>query len=370
LRALGQMASGVTHDFNNALTPILGFTDFLLARPQILDDREKTMAYLTSVNTAAKDASHVVKRLREFYRPRDEAEVFPLVAIDSIVQQAISLTQPKWKDQARVRGVSIEVKADLGNTPLISGSENDLREVLTNVIFNAVDAMPKGGTITVRSRVDGAFIVLEVVDTGTGMTDEVRGRCLEPFFTTKGDEGTGLGLPMVYGILQRHGGDIVIESTPGGGTTFRFRLPIVHTSVVDEAEVLVPNGPELRKLRVLVVDDEPKIRDLVGEFLKADQHHVETAADGREGLEKLRTGRFDLIVTDRSMPRMSGDQLAVAAKRLNPETPILLLTGFGELMADQDECPEGVDLIVSKPVTMSALREAMMKLMAPPASTL
>ncbi|HEY3155567.1 MAG TPA: two-component regulator propeller domain-containing protein [Candidatus Eisenbacteria bacterium] len=364
LRALGQMAGGVTHDFNNALTPILGFTDFLLARPQILDDREKTLAYLTNVNRAAKDAANVVSRLREFYRPRDEAEVFPLVAIDAIVRQAISMTQPKWKDQAQVKGVSVEVQTELAPTPLISGNESDLREMLTNMVFNAVDAMPEGGRITLRSRVDGEFVVLEITDTGTGMTDEVRRRCLEPFFTTKGDEGTGLGLPMVYGIVRRHGGTVQIESAPGKGTTFSIRLPIKPSAASTEGEDTVHLAPEVRKLRVLVVDDEPRILTLVGEYLAADQHQVETATDGRDGLEKLRTGHFDLIVTDRSMPKMSGDQLAVAAKRLSPETPVLLLTGFGELMVDQGERPEGVDLIVSKPVTLSTLRDAMAKLIA------
>jgi ligand-binding sensor domain-containing protein/signal transduction histidine kinase/CheY-like chemotaxis protein len=364
LRALGQMASGVTHDFNNALTPIVGFTDFLLARPEILDDREKTMSYLTTVNTAAKDASHVVKRLREFYRPRDEAEVFPLVAVDAIVREAVSMTQPKWKDQAQARGVSIDVRVELDKTPLISGNASDLREILTNLIFNAADAMPEGGTITLRSRADGESVVLEVADSGTGMTEEVRNRCLEPFFTTKGDEGTGLGLPMVYGIVRRHGGSVEIESGPGRGTSFSIRLPIKPTAPVERRAGADRRRATPRPLRVLVVDDEPRILRLVGDYLAADQHQVETAADGREGLDKLRAGTFDLIVTDRSMPKMSGEQLAVAAKQVNPTTPIVLLTGFGELMADHGERPEGVDLILSKPVTLDALRDALEKLTA------
>jgi signal transduction histidine kinase/ActR/RegA family two-component response regulator len=363
LRALGQMASGVTHDFNNALTPILGFTDFLLSRPQILDDREKTLAYLANVNTAAKDASQVVKRLREFYRPRDEAEVFPLVAVDAILRQAVSLTQPKWKDQAQARGVSIDVETQLLPTPLIPGSESALREMLTNMIFNAVDAMPQGGKITLRSRHEG-HVVIEVVDTGTGMTEEVRSRCLEPFFTTKGEEGTGLGLPMVYGIASRHDGTIEIESIPGKGTTFRVLLPVEPSAVLGEETTMASRkrsgvGP----LRVLVVDDEGRIRSLIGAYLAADGHEAVMAEDGADGLEKLRTSSFDLVITDRSMPRMSGEQMAVAAKRRNPELPILLLTGFGEVMA-QEKKPAGVDLIVSKPVTADALRDAIGTLIA------
>ena len=364
LRALGQMASGVTHDFNNALTPIVGYTDFLLLRPQILDDREKTMTYLKNINTAAKDAANVVKRLREFYRRRDEAEVFPVVSLDAIVRQSIAMTQPKWKDQALADGVSIEVKAELAGTPLLSGNDSDLREMLTNLIFNAVDAMPEGGTITLSSRVEGTFVGLEVKDTGTGMTDEVRQRCLEPFFTTKGDQGTGLGLPMVYGIVTRHGGTITIESTPGEGSVFQIRLPIKPLAVRDKSAEVPTPVPELKTLRVLIVEDEPKILSLVQEYLAADRHSVEVATDGRDGLEKLRTGKFDLIVTDRSMPRMNGEQLAVAAKRMRPDTPIVLLTGFGDVMDAEGDRPEGVDMIVSKPVTLGALRAAMTKLIA------
>ena len=364
LRALGRMASGVTHDFNNALTPIIGFTDFLTARPQLLDDREKTLAYLTTIRTAARDAANVVNRLREFYRPRDEAEVFPLVSLDAIVRQAILLTQPKWKDESQAQGRAIEIKTELAGTPLISGSESELRELLTNLIFNAVDAMPEGGTITLRTRLDGTHVVLEVSDTGTGMTEEIQTRCLEPFFTTKGDEGTGLGLPMVHGIVRRHGGHVSIESAPGRGTTFAVHVPTEPHGRPAESAETPPPATTVRPLRVLVVDDEPAIREMVRDFLAADHHEIETATNGLEGLDRLRSARFDLIVTDRSMPKMSGDQLAAAAKRLSPETAVVLLTGFGELMLDHGERPEGVDLVLSKPVTLETLRSEVSKLMA------
>ena len=211
LRALGQMASGIAHDFNNALTPILGFSELLLKRSEGLDDRDTVERYLRMMNMAAQDAATVVgnSRLREFYRKREEGENFAPASLHDLVGQAISLTQPRWKDEAQAKGITIKMETDLQEVPLIIGDESELREALTNLVFNAVDAMPDGGTITLRTRRDGNQVVLEVSDTGTGMTEEVRQRCLDPFFTTKGahtSSRTGMGLAMVYGIVQRHEG--------------------------------------------------------------------------------------------------------------------------------------------------------------------
>jgi signal transduction histidine kinase len=359
LRALGQMASGIAHDFNNALSPILGFSELLLISPESLGDREKATHYLQSIHTAAQDAAGVVKRLSEFYRRRDEREALLPVKLNPLVEQVVSLTQPKWREQALANGITVDVKADLQEVPLISGDEVGLREALTNLIFNAVDAMPHDGTITLRTRPDGDRVVLEVSDTGAGMTEEVRQRCLEPFFTTKGERGTGMGLAMVYGIVQRHRGEIDIQSEPGRGTTFTLRLPV-------RAEQGAEKGPQaaevrLRPLRVLIVDDDPVISELIAEYLAGDGHTAERAASGREGLEKFRGGGFDLVVTDRAMPEMSGDQMAAAAKRIAPDVPVLMLTGFGDMMQVSGEKPKDVDFILGKPVTHARLREVLAK---------
>jgi len=188
LSALGQLASGIAHDFNNALTPILGYTELIFMIPDTLDDTEKTTRYLELMNTTAKDAMNVVRRLREFYRQREKGEIFESVNLNQIAEQSIELTQPKWKGQAQAQGITINVSADLQDVPLINGNESELREVLTNLIFNAVDAMDENGMITLRTRTDGKQVILEVSDTGVGMTDEVRLRCLEPFFSTKTEQ--------------------------------------------------------------------------------------------------------------------------------------------------------------------------------------
>ncbi len=357
LRALGTMASGIAHDFNNALAAILGFTELLLYRPEVLRNHEQSLKYVQMMNTAAKDAGNTVSRLREFYRYREKNDVFAPIRVSQLVEQVVSLTQPKWKNQAEATGISIQVRTELGELPAILGNDADLREALINLVFNAVDAMPDGGTLTIRTRTENDHAVIEVADTGTGMAEDVRQRCLEPFFSTKGESGTGLGLSMVYGIVKRHEGDVEIDTALGRGTTFRIRLPLRCEHVSASGTIAASQEPA-RPLRILLVDDEPQVCLVMQEFLRGDGHTVETACDGREGFEKFQAGKYDLAVLDRAMPGMNGDQLAAAIKNLAPEVTVILLTGFGAMMAAAGEKPAGVDYIVSKPVTINELRAA------------
>ncbi|MBI1922614.1 PAS domain S-box protein [Candidatus Poribacteria bacterium] len=296
LHALGTMASGMAHDFNNALSPIVGFTEVLLNRPEVLDDKKEVTPCLQMMNTAARDAADVVRRLRQFYRSHEDNESFQPVDLNQLIEAAILLTHPRWETQSQAKGVVNRIEKDLPPVPLVAGIEAELREMLTNLIFNAVDAMPDGGTISFRTRSDDGNVLLEVSDTGTGMTEEVRRRCLEPFFTTKGEYGTGIGLAMVYGIIQRHSGTIAVESQLGVGTTFRICLPVPGSQRAASSEQMAEaaSGP----LHVLVVDDELLVREIITDYLTRDGHTVETAANGAEALEKYHPGRFDLIVTD------------------------------------------------------------------------
>ncbi len=354
LRALGQMASGIAHDFNNALVPILGFSELLANNEAILRDQASARKYLEIIQTAAKDASSVVARLREFYRSRDNRESFSAINLSKLVEQSVTLTKPKWKDQAQASGATIEVVTMLEAMPPVAGEESALREVFTNLIFNAVDAMPKGGTITVRAfRLDESAVI-EVGDTGTGMTEEVRRRCLEPFFSTKGDRGTGLGLSMVFGIIQRHSGIIDIRSQIGQGTTFVITLPFDQSAVAGPA-VETPTAA-VRALRLLVVEDDEQVQELLGAALTADGHTIQIASHGVEGLKCFLDGTFDLVLTDKSMPGMSGDQLATAIKQIAPKMPIILLTGFGQFL-DPEDYPD-INVLAPKPISIAALREA------------
>jgi CheY-like chemotaxis protein len=303
--------------------------------------------------SAAQDATHVVSRLRDFYRPASGNEVRAAVDVGEVVQQAVSLTSPKWSSKSLADGVQIEVVMDLLAAPAVSGNAAELREVLTNLIFNSVDAMPNGGTITVSTRQEGSGVLVTVRDTGQGMTGDERERCLEPFFTTKGDRGTGLGLSVVYGIIQRHEGRIEIESQKGAGTAFSFWLPESMSMEVMQTPVI---GKLDRALRVLVVDDQEIICELIAEYLREDGHSAAIALNGAEALDLFPQETFDLVITDQSMPGMSGVQLGQTLKAQSSTTPVILLTGFGEEMQAQGHHPEGVDLVIGKPVSSTELR--------------
>jgi len=362
LRALGSMASGIAHDFNNSLVGVLGLTELLLNRPEDLEDKAKARHYLEMINTTAKDAGKIVDRLREFYRFREKRDALEAIDLNLLVDGAITLTQPRWKTQAEARNISITVQRDLQEIPKVTGNVAELREVLTNLIFNAIDAMPLGGSITIRTRCEGHQAVLEVSDTGRGMTEEIRRRCFEPFFTTKGAHGTGLGLSMVHGIVQRHQATIEVKSEVDKGSTFIIRFA-PQSVPAHTASPLQPNTT-LQNLRVLVVDDEPMVRTIIGEYLAIDGHVVETANGGRDGVEKFGKHPFDLVVVDRAMPDMNGDQVATAIRSVNPSVPIVMLTGFGSMMEANGERPGAVDLVVGKPVTIVGLRAALSKAVA------
>ena len=368
LRALGEMSSGIAHDFNNQLTVLVGYTELLLLNDaRILSNKLMAVRYLQTVRTAAHDSAGIVGRLREFYRQRDAEEVFLPLDLSRLVHETATLTQPKWRNQARAAGCKVSVRLDLGTLPDVAGNAAELREVVTNLIFNAVDAMPQGGEIILRTRPAGeAAVLFEVIDHGIGMTEEVRRRCLEPFFTTKSERGTGLGLSVVYGAVKRHDGALDILTKPGGGTTISIRLPVF------QGETVLGKGPAGdghrlgRPLKVLVVEDDPLVREVVSEYLRRDEHAVSTAVSGREGLEKFDEGGFDLVVTDLALEEMNGQQMAMEIKERQADMPIILLTGFADTLLASGEKPAGIDVVLRKPLMPGDLWRAVAQAMAAP----
>lgn len=356
LHAFGTMASGVTHDFNNALSVILGFSEIALEE---LDagQKEAVAQHLRTIMTAALDGAAMVTRLREFYRPDGRDEPRAAIDLNMLIEQAARITRPRWNAQALAQGITIEVATELQKIPLISADAAELREALTNLIFNAVDAMPDGGSVTLRTCEELADVRLEINDTGIGMPDEVRRRCLEPFFTTKGERGTGLGLAMVYGTIERHGGNLEIESEIGRGTTFVIRLP-KHLATSQASAVVDSHASE--PLRILVVDDQPVLCDILGMYLTKDSHEVESAHDSDEALEKFSAGTFDLVITDHVMPGRSGTELAAMIKERSPGTSVFLLTGYADAQGETGDeiSSEAIDHVLAKPISQIELRKA------------
>lgn len=358
MHALGKMASGIVHDFNNLLAPILGFTELLLSIPELLNDSEKVALYLQKIRTAASDGATVVARLREFYRSRNDAEPPSEFRVQTAVEEVLELTRHRWRNEAQGSGVAIEVVSELEETPPVVGSASEIRQVLTNLVLNGLDAMPKGGTLRLRTYPMGNWVCIQIADTGTGMSEEVRRRCFEPFFTTKGKAGTGLGLAIVFGIVERHHGRVDLRSEEGKGTTFTLWLPAGSAPAGAGGAPSVPeaDGDNGRPMRVLVVDDEDLLLEVVSQQLLNMGHRVDCFTDPKAALEHFYKNPCDLVITDRAMPGMTGDQLACRIREFKPDTPVVLLTGFGNFIKQSGETPENIDEVLSKPLSQQTLR--------------
>ena len=394
LSALGAMTAGIAHDFNNVLSLILGYSEMLtriLQQPG--GGAGMATPLLGTIITAAQDAAKMFKRLRDFYRPADKGQPRQPVDLNALVDQATTLTRPRWYGQALGQGATIRLEMELGaELPPLLADAAELREMLTNLIFNAVDAMPTGGTITLRTRYEASSstsearwegrerdagkkpenapendtgeLVLDVEDTGVGMDEETCRRCLEPFFTTKGAGGTGLGLAMVYGTVQRHGGTIDLQSRVEEGTRFSLHLPLRPPELAAVEEALPAEQPPRR---ILVVDDQEVLCEILVEYLAEEGHTVDTALDGSKALAKFREaelgGGYELVITDRAMPGMSGEQLAAEIKLIAPSTKVILLTGYAGT-AENGRSPANIDMVVDKPVSRETLNRAVGQVMA------
>jgi signal transduction histidine kinase/CheY-like chemotaxis protein len=371
LRALGQMASGIAHDINNAISPVSLYTELLLQQEKLISEQGRSR--LVTMQRAIEDVAGTIDRMREFYRPRESAREFTKVDLHVLIDQVVELTQPRWRALPQERGIVIELRRSFAAGKLyIHGDEVELRDALTNLVFNAVDAMPEGGTLTLATSTRAGpeklpDVLVEVTDTGIGMDEETRRRCMEPFFTTKGERGTGLGLASVYGMISRHDADFEIDSVRGTGTTIRMIFPGLAERA-NGAPGVAPVQAIRKNLRILVVDDDPVLSRSLQDALETDGHHLQLASGGQAGIDSFRarlaTAPYDLVITDLGMPRVDGRKVAEAIKTASPATPVILLTGWGQRLLDEGDIPPNVDRVLSKPPRLHLLRSTIAELVA------
>ncbi|HET9864112.1 MAG TPA: PAS domain S-box protein [Steroidobacteraceae bacterium] len=362
LRALGQIASGIAHDINNALSPAALYAQSLLQHEARLSARSRE--HLAVIQRAIEDVAQTVQRMRAFYMPRGLELTLAPVDLNQVLSQVVEMTRARWSNMPQEKGVVVEVTHDLdARLPRVLGAESELRDAFTNLMLNAVDALPEGGAIRWRTCFDAARdkVVVEVQDNGVGMSEATRLRCMEPFYSTKGERGSGLGLAMVFGMLQRHGGELEIDSEPGKGTTMRLLFPGAPTgaTVRQQAETAPPPP-----LRILLVDDDPLVLTSLRDALALEGHEVVTGEGGQQGIDEFTAAHqagkpFDVVITDLGMPHVDGRTVAARIRQVDAQVPVIMLTGWGHRLIATDDKPEHVDRVLSKPPNMAELRTAL-----------
>ncbi len=346
ITALGEMASGVAHDLNNTLTPVVTYTELLMQEPGLT---EKQLRLCRCALQSATDAAAVIRRLGDFYRGDSDTASHSAVNIRKLMTQIPLLTRPKWRDEAQLSGRMIDIKLELDDDPCVWGNAAELRTVLTNLVFNAVDAMPEGGIITLGLSADNGHATIRVADTGTGMTQDQIARCFDPFYSTK-TEKSGLGLSVCHGIVRQHGGTIEMTSDQQSGTVVRVTLPTSELEGDDSAAGAAGSGPGFA-LRCLYIEDDEQVRDAFASILRAFGAHVDLADGGAMGLERLESHEYDLVFTDLGMSQMDGTEVLGTIKQRYPDLPVILLSGWPrhEVLARMSEGAPP-DEVLEKPV--------------------
>lgn len=364
LNSLGALAGGVAHDFNNVLAAIMGRAQLLRIHVEPLSGREenrKTVLELKRglelIENAAKDGAETVRKIQEFSRRRTDDKDFTHIDINELLDNALEYTRLRWKDEAESKGVRIRIIKECSSLNPILGRASELRGVFTNLINNAIDAMPQGGEIRVKSFMDDNIAVIKIEDTGNGIPPNIKDKIFDPFFTTKGPQSTGLGLSVSYGAINRHHGTITAESVEGEGTTFILTFPATENAAEGEVgkETIIPIRKEQEKARILVIDDEEGVRELLRDILTEASHEVEVARDGKEGITLFREREYDMVFTDLAMPMMSGWEVAEKVKSINKKVPIALITGWNVSLDESELNDKRINLVIQKPFKMEQI---------------
>lgn len=358
LKALGELAGGVAHDFNNVLAAIMGRAQLLRMNSETLmgkQGQEKSIESLRKgldiIEKAARDGAETVRRIQEFSRKRSPDKYLMSVDVNEIIDHALEITKVRWENEADAKGIRVDVQKMLSSLPLIAGSTSELREVFTNLINNAIDAMPKGGKLTIKTFEQDGHVAVKVEDTGIGIPETIRNNIFDPFFTTKGPQSAGLGLSVSYGIINRHGGSIKVDTVEDQGTCVAIMFPELKKANAKAGQWKKTKriSGKQKKSKILVIEDEKGVRLLLEDILSDVGHEVETASNGSQGLKMFKEDCFDLVFTDLGMPGMSGWQVAKEIKKISEKTPVALITGWEVQLNDSELKKSGVDLVINKP---------------------
>jgi len=358
LKALGEMSSGIAHDFNNVLTSILGRVQLALRDVQ----DAKLKRNMEIIEQGALDAAQMVQRLQDVTRVRTDHS-FELADLNQILEAALENIKPRLNELLEIKDIRIQVSFDRSDISPVEGSASELREVLTNILLNAIEAMPSGGGLTLKSQQENHLVAVTVSDTGVGMSAEVKKKLFTPFFTTKGSKGLGMGLSVAYGIINRHSAKIEVFSKPGEGSTFTIKFPVTKRG----KEQVISKAPQIdiHTASILVIDDDEAARQVISETLNRVGHKVDMAVNGQQGLSLAQRKVYDLVVTDLGMPDISGRQVAKAIKSANPVTPVLLITGWGVQLDPIELEKDGVDGLIAKPFNIDEILTKVAKLLSP-----
>jgi signal transduction histidine kinase/FixJ family two-component response regulator len=350
MAALGELSFGVAHNVNNTLTGILGRAQLLLRTK----DTEKINAGIEMIVKSAEDGAHIIRRIQDFAR-KQPSRKFLAVSVAGLMKDVCEMSRPRW--ESRVDGPQVRLALVADCRASVLGDAVELREVLVNMIYNAIDAMPAGGEIRMSAQEANRTVVLTIADNGTGMTPEVKSRLFDPFFTTKGKGGTGMGMAVSFGIIRRHNGSIDVESEPGRGTTFRISLPVAADAQTSGEAVSADGAISTDKLRVLVVDDEMAVREVLREALEAEGCEVLVAESGEKALQlyDARGGRIDVVFTDIGMPEMSGWELASEIRKRSETVPLAIVSGWADAISCDARQAIKADWVVSKPFDIATI---------------
>ena len=371
LKSLGELAGGVAHDFNNVLAAILGRVQLLKMQfnpPDGIQEQRKSMINLMKslgvIEKASFDGAETVRRIQEFARKRSDDKDFTQIEINELLDNSLEFTRMRWKDQTESKGITIDIQREFSQLAPTLGSASELREVFTNIINNALDAMPEGGTLRIATCKEDDLVVINIADTGVGIPEAIRDRIFDPFYTTKGVRSTGLGMSISYGIINRHKGTIGVESSEGTGNHLYHKASYHRSNSLQQKNKAGAVIEEQRKARILIVEDEEEVRQLLSDILASGEHEVEAAANGTRGLELFEKGSFDLVFTDLGMPDMSGWEVAKKIKNIDGKVPIVLVTGWNVEIEDDEKKNNHVDKIIQKPFQVDQVLDAVQEVMS------